>query len=382
MAGWYQNMSYLTSEVNIHKKNFELSFNLNVPLNGITALLGPSGCGKSTCLRTIAGLEKPDEGTISFSRDQWFNSKLKINVSPQKRNIGMMFQDYALFSHLTVKQNIGYGRKSSSKDIEFWMERLHISQYKDTYPEKLSGGQRQRVALARALITQPDLLLLDEPLSAIDVSLRHKIRLELKELVARTGVPTLLVSHYLEDARYLADYVGVMVNGKIMQFGQTAEVFENPVNRQVAEVLGWTNFLPVHSISNKGVKAKWGEMSLSEEPSVDTAWLTIRPEHISFAKSGVHTEQTNIDAKICAITDLGAFRTVHCKLMDDTIVDMHRPWDEPLPIPGNLVKLHFPQQHIHMLSNAGTFARKYKLIKPLQQDIGIGKLSDNDKNVI
>lgn len=353
---------------------------LHMPLDGVTALLGPSGCGKSTGLRAIAGLEKPDQGNISFLHKQWFNSLQGINVSPQQRKIGMMFQDYALFSHLNVMQNIGYGCQSSqySNDIELWMQRLHISEYKNAYPSALSGGQRQRVALARALITRPDLLLLDEPLSAIDVSLRHKIRLELKELVVRTGVPTLLVSHYLEDARYLADYVGVMVDGEIMQFGKTADVFENPVNRRVAEVLGWRNFMPVQSISNTGVQSKWGEMKLPVEPAVDTAWLSIRPEHISLAKPG----QTSLDAKICAITDLGPYRTVHCKLTDNTLIDMHRPWDDPLPIPGNVVKLHFPEQHIHMLSNAGRFVSKPKIIKTLQPDISNSSSSVYDENII
>lgn len=347
------NTNCLHACFNLKRKNFRLDVNLNIPGDGVTALLGASGCGKSSTLRAIAGLLKPDAGTIRFAGQTWLESVSKIHVPTQQRRVGMMFQDYALFDHMTVFENVAYGRQKHTTDaaVDDWLQRLHIYEYKNVLPSQLSGGQKQRVALARALLTQPELLLLDEPLSAIDVSLRHQIRLQLKELVMSADIPTLLVSHHLEDARYLADYVGVMVDGQVMQFGPTAEVFQHPLNRRVAEVLGWRNFLPIQTITHNSVSGGWGSLSLLEDVSVYTAYLAIRPEHISLAKTG----QSGIDAKICAITDLGAYRTVHCRLPDNTIIDINRPWDEPLPVPGSFTRLHFPPQHIHMLSNMGKF---------------------------
>ena len=377
-------MKKLKLDFELKQGNFALKFKQTIPTDGVTALLGPSGCGKSTTLRVIAGLSKPDRGYINLNGRTWLDSRCRLSLSPQQRHTGMMFQDYALFEHMTVYDNVAYGRRKGTGpakikfEVEDWLKRLHIYKYKDSLPGQLSGGQRQRVALARALITQPSLLLLDEPLSAIDVSLRHKIRLELKELVMTTGLPTLLVSHYLEDARYLADYVGIMIDGELMQFGRTSEVFANPLNRKVAEVLGWRNFLPVRSISHDQVSAAWGSLPLLEEPAVDTAWLAIRPEHVTIAKPTQH----GIQAKICAITDMGSYRTAHCRLKDESLLDINRPWDEPLPIPGTEVKLHLPPQHIHVLSNAGRFINTPKPplsphvdIPPKHSDVDIERLT-------
>lgn len=331
-------MSGLNANVGLKRGNFELDISLQLPARGITALLGPSGSGKSSVLRMLAGLDKPQSGSITQGDTIWYDQVQKIFLPPQQRRVGMVFQDYALFSHLTVADNVGYGlpRTGRRQHVEQWLKRLHLDKHADHYPAELSGGQRQRVALARALATDPDMLLLDEPFSAIDVSLRQNLRYQLKDLVANTNRPVVIVSHHLEDALLLADQVGVMIDGHILQFGATQDVFMNPNCRHVAQVLGWHNFLPVRSIAGLYIGGAWGELQLDQEPSVDTAWLAIRPEHLRIA----HAEQAAVKAEVMAIHQLGAIRSVQCRLQDGTQLEMHLPWDEPVPVAGSGIRLH------------------------------------------
>ncbi|WP_455212479.1 sulfate/molybdate ABC transporter ATP-binding protein [Kaarinaea lacus] len=208
-------MKYLTLNIKLSRKSFDLDVTLDLPEQGITALLGPSGSGKSTILRILAGLERPQYGRIINGMDVWFDSRQRALVPPQKRKVGVVFQDYALFTHLTVEQNIAYGISGHTvkEKVNHWLERLHIEEYRNRYPHQLSGGQRQRVALARAMVTEPDLLLLDEPFSALDVNLRQHLRDELRSVINETRCPVIMVTHDLSDARYLADRVAILVNG-------------------------------------------------------------------------------------------------------------------------------------------------------------------------
>ena len=233
-------MSKLEIRAHLHRKDFQLDVEVEVPQHGITAVLGPSGSGKSTLLRLLAGLERLHSGSIRYADNLWADAARRIHLSPQKRHIGMVFQDYALFAHMDVAQNIGYGiapRERAAK-LAHCLERLHLTELAQRYPSQLSGGQRQRVALARALITQPSLLLLDEPFSAVDANLRQTLRQQLKSSVAQAGCPAVLVTHYLEDVYYLADYIGVMVQGRMLQFGGKLEVLQQPNCKQVAELTG------------------------------------------------------------------------------------------------------------------------------------------------
>ena len=340
-------MTQLDIDIVFKRKQFELELQLSLAESGITALLGSSGSGKSTVLRVIAGLEKPEQGTIQRGQRTWFDAAKKVFLPPQQRRIGMVFQDYALFEHLTVAENVGYGLAKEGREhhVNYWLQHLHIAEYADRYPANLSGGQRQRVALARAMAPEPDLLLLDEPFSAVDVSLRQQLRYQLKDLVKDVNRPVLIVSHHLEDARYLADNVGIMAEGHLLQFGKTAEVFANPVCYSVAKILGWENFLPIKEISNCTVQGNWGRLLLEHEPGPDSAWLSIRPEHVRIATQG----QSSVKANIQEITDMGVYRSVKCILEDGTLIHMHRPWDEPLPIAGTQVNLHLPLVNIKLL---------------------------------
>jgi len=359
-------MSQLDTNILLKRKQFELRLELSLPEAGITALLGPSGSGKSTALRVLAGLEKPHKGNIQRGQRTWFNAENKIFLPPQQRRIGMMFQDYALFEHLSVSDNVGYGlaKEGRKYHISHWLEQLHIEDFAARFPAQLSGGQRQRVALARALAPDPDLLLLDEPFSAVDVSLRQQLRYQLKELVNDVNRPALIVSHHLEDARYLSDNIGVMAEGRMLQFGKTAEVFNNPACYTVAKILGWENFLHIDEIHNTTVKGKWGKLTLEDEPHIDMAWLSIRPEHVRIATQG----QSGLNATIIEITDLGAYRSVKCLLEDNSVVHMHRPWDEPMPIARTKVTLHFP------LVNIKTLPSYIENIKSCKKEISVESL--------
>lgn len=341
-------MNELTLDVKLSRKSFDLDVRFAIPKRGITALLGPSGSGKSTILRILAGLEQPQQGKITNGQAVWFDSGKKAVVPPQKRKVGVVFQDYALFSHLTVAQNIAYGlsKHSGKQNVAHWLERLHIQEYRDRYPHQLSGGQRQRVALARALASEPELLLLDEPFSALDVNLRQHLRDELKSVIDETRCPVIMVTHDLNDARYVADRVAVLVNGRVHCYSTTDEVFADPKSHDAAKILGWQNFLPIKEFSGHCVKGPWGSVELPVEGSPEAEWMAIRSEHIRFATP---TQKNSLQAVVDTITDLGAVRLIKCLLPDATPVYMHYAWDKPVPTAGAEVRLAFPMQYLRLL---------------------------------
>ena len=198
----------------------------------ITILFGPSGAGKTTVLRCIAGLEKLTSGRIVFDRQDW------TKIPPQKRPVGYLFQEYALFPHLRVRDNIGYGVKQSPGVVEQVASMLRVNDVLDRWPSELSGGQQQRVALARALARKPRLLLLDEPLSALDAATRDHVRAELAHLLRSLGIPAIVVTHDWVDALTLGDQMLVMSGGRVLQSGAPQEVFSRPQHREVAAAVG------------------------------------------------------------------------------------------------------------------------------------------------
>lgn len=356
-------MTNIKIDIKLQRKNFTLNVDFSVPKSGVTALLGPSGSGKSSILRILAGLDLAQSGRIINGDFVWFDdgveSNKKICVPPQQRKVGVVFQDYALFSHLTVSQNIGFGIASLSNKqsikyrIERWLERLHIQDFRDRYPHQLSGGQRQRVALARAMIMEPDLLLLDEPFSALDVNLREHLRAELKSVIDETRCPVIMVTHDLNDARYIADRVGVLVNGHLHCYAATKEIFSDPKSYPAARILGWQNFLPIHEYIGNSVTGKWGRIELVKEASPDAEWLAIRSEHIRFtAWEQTEDLHNSLHALVDTVTDLGAVRVIKCILVDDTPVFMHYAWDKPAPTPGSSVRLHLPKQYLRLLGRS------------------------------
>jgi molybdate transport system ATP-binding protein len=216
---------------------------------GITVLFGPSGCGKTTVLRCLAGLERPDEGTIRFGAECWFDSVERQSLPARGRGVGFVPQDYALFPHLSVEQNIGYGlhglpAAESRARVDEAMRWLGLGGLEQRRPGTLSGGQQQRVALARALVTRPRLLLLDEPLSALDAPARLRVRNQLRPMLRRMSIPTLLVTHDRADALALGDTLWVMAAGKLLQHGPPHEVFSRPVDVDAAAILATETVQP------------------------------------------------------------------------------------------------------------------------------------------
>nr|WP_241267419.1 ABC transporter ATP-binding protein [Streptomyces scabichelini] len=231
-------------------------------------LLGPSGCGKTTTLRCLAGLETPDEGRISLGDQTVLDVRGKVNLPPNKRRIGMVFQSYALWPHMTVRRNIGYplrtrrvAREQARTRIEEAAELVDCAALLDRYPAQLSGGQQQRVALARGLAAQPDLVLFDEPLSNLDARLRDQVRAQLHELHARLGFTAVFVTHDQSEALALGDRLAIMQAGRIEQLDTPERVFEEPATEYVAGFIGMSNRLPL--------RRQGGEWVLAGDPGAD-----------------------------------------------------------------------------------------------------------------
>jgi molybdate transport system ATP-binding protein len=226
------------------------------PVNksSVTVLFGPSGCGKTTTLRCLAGLDRPDKGSILYDGTAWFDATLRKQLRPQVRGVGFFFQEYALFPHLTVAGNIAYGlqdvpRESRKVQVEAMVALFRIQGLENRYPRQLSGGQQQRVALARTVAVRPRLLLLDEPLSALDERTRETIRPELRHLLQSLSIPVLLVTHDRVEAMALGDHVIVLDQGQILQQGSVAAVFGQPANLATAAIVGIETVVPGKIVS-------------------------------------------------------------------------------------------------------------------------------------
>lgn len=253
--------------------------NLSVDKAEFVCLLGPSGCGKTTLLRIIAGLLGADGGKISL------DGRDLVNVPARDRGFGIVFQSYSLFPHMTIAQNIGYGlkiRNTPTAEIEArvsdLLETVKLTGFAHRYPAQLSGGQQQRVAIARALAVSPSLLLLDEPLSALDARVRAGLRQELREVQQRLGIPTLMVTHDQEEAMSMADKIVCMQGGRIMQEGSPRELYTTPHTRFVAEFMGHSNLLPLAVVQH------WMPDLLAGGQPED-AELFIRPERIGIRQA-------------------------------------------------------------------------------------------------
>jgi molybdate transport system ATP-binding protein len=226
-------MASLRLDLSLPLRAFDLELALEAGPETV-ALVGPSGAGKTSVLRAIAGLVRPARGTVACSGDVWFDSDSAIDRRPEERSVGFVFQEYALFPHLSVEQNVAFGGGGP----DGLLRRLRIEHLARAKPAELSGGERQRVALARALARQPQVLLLDEPMAALDPHTRGKVRAELHDLLRELALPTILVTHDFEDAAALADRVGVLVAGRLRQLGAPAELLGSPADPFVAEFAG------------------------------------------------------------------------------------------------------------------------------------------------
>jgi spermidine/putrescine ABC transporter ATP-binding subunit len=280
---------------------------LEIGAGEFLTLLGPSGSGKSTTLMMIAGFEQPSSGDITI------DGKSVVGVSPHRRNIGMVFQNYALFPHLTVAGNIGFplkqrgiGRAERDRMVTGALALVRLPGYGDRYPRQLSGGQQQRVALARAIVFNPRLLLMDEPLGALDKQLRESLQLEMRRLHAELGITFIYVTHDQEEALTMSDRIAVMNEGRIAQLGRPEDLYDRPCNRFVASFLGESNFLPgiVHGFQDEDIVIAecGGTMLRAVAPSRpahgDKVMLTMRPERMKFADGVASTDCNRMQATV------------------------------------------------------------------------------------
>jgi len=253
---------------------------LNIEAGEFFTLLGPSGCGKTTLLRMIAGFEAPDKGRILIS------GREMQDVPAHKRAVNTVFQSYALFPHLNVADNIGFGLRmrgvkgpERAKRVEQIMELMQIGQFAKRNAAQLSGGQRQRVALARALVNEPEVVLLDEPLSALDAKLRAELQIELLRMQKRLKMTFIFVTHDQHEALVMSDRIGVMSKGKLQQVGPVLDVYEKPRNVFVAEFLGLSNIWPIQPVGSGMVETPLGKLQI-EAPIGAERMAMIRPEKI------------------------------------------------------------------------------------------------------
>ena len=293
-------------KVNIFKKLKEFDLEVDFELKkGCLGILGPSGCGKSMTLKSVAGIVNPDKGVVSLTSDEetvYFDSNRKINLKPQKRNVGYLFQNYALFPNMTVEENVAIGLpKNHDKNIvENMIKRFHLEGLEKRYPRQLSGGQQQRVALARILAYGPDVILLDEPFSAMDTFLKEQLRIELVNSLKDFDGFSILVTHDRDEAFQFCDELIIMDEGKIIAKGDTYEIFENPKRVQVARLTGCKNISRIEVIDDFHIRSlDWGvDFEVSERISPDITHIGIRAHDFSAAEKDDVNVMDTIDSTL------------------------------------------------------------------------------------
>jgi putative spermidine/putrescine transport system ATP-binding protein len=306
--------------------------NLRISEGEFFAMLGPSGCGKTTSLRLIAGFEQPDSGRVAIAGED------ATGIPPYKRNINTVFQDYALFPHMTILDNVAYGlmvkgvkREARHAKAQEALKLVALPDIGARKPGQLSGGQRQRVALARALVNEPKVLLLDEPLGALDLKLREQMQGELKALQRNLGITFVFVTHDQGEALSMADRIAVFNQGKIIQIATPTELYERPATRFVADFVGSSNVLAPQFTGLKN-------------------WVSLRPERITVLAEGVHPASGTISfpATVTSVNYQGAVTKLHAATADGTNLTALAPGSKRWGI-GEHVRLAWLPENMHQL---------------------------------
>ncbi|MEG0260126.1 MAG: ABC transporter ATP-binding protein [Lysinibacillus sp.] len=332
--------------------------NLDIQVGEFFTFLGPSGCGKTTTLRMIAGFYYPTEGKI------FFDNRDVTMLQPNKRNIGMVFQNYALFPHMTVNENIAFGlqvRKFSKADIKLKVDRMrglvHLAEYGERKINELSGGQQQRVALARALVIEPDILLLDEPLSNLDAKLREETRFEIKRIQSELGVTTIYVTHDQTEAMAMSDRIMVMENGYIKQIGSPQEIYNRPLNRFVSNFIGETNMIEakIESLTAEEITVKTIQditligkrqncSPLASQTIGDTIHVSIRPESIEQGHG-----ENSLTGTIAFVEFTGLSVNYIVDILGGSLKAMIINSGTPLKQVGDFIALNIPTEGLYFL---------------------------------
>lgn len=343
---------------------------LDIEPGELVTLLGPSGCGKTTTLRMLAGFEQPTSGNI------YIGNQNITNLAPNKRNVAMVFQSYALFPHLTVYENVAYGlhiqklSKSTIKEkVQKVLDLMHLESMQDRMPSQLSGGQQQRVALARAVVTEPKVLLFDEPLSNLDAKLREYMRDELRKIQQRLGITSLYVTHDQAEAMAISDKVVIMNKGSIQQVGSPHDIYTKPNDQFVADFMGKANFIPVQVLetSSESIQVKLlgqnvavpqqSEHGIPQQSehvvqrqsehvfsAGDQAHCVIRPEFWQFASEG------SFAGTVLRATYLGLYVEYEIGINDQTVTMIdYRHHDHGIHQVGEIVRLDLKKEQIRVL---------------------------------
>ena len=296
-------------DLTVPVRGFDVEVALDVE-DETVALVGPSGAGKTTVLRAVAGLVKPTRGLVRADGEVWFDSELGINRRPEQRSVGYVFQEYALFPHLSVEQNVAF----AGGEAEGLLARLGIAALAKEKPGELSGGERQRVALARALARKPKILLLDEPMAALDPHTRGRVRAELRLLLAELGLPTILVTHDFLDAATLADRIVVFVEGRVVQTATAEELIAAPATPFVAELAGGNLLTGSARIRADGlteVTLEDGTRVVSTDEAEGPVGVVVHPWEISIARAEtVDSAQNHLHGAIQSLVPVGNRRRV------------------------------------------------------------------------
>ncbi|HAV78998.1 MAG TPA: spermidine/putrescine ABC transporter ATP-binding protein [Anaerolineae bacterium] len=327
-------------------------FNLDVQQGEFISFLGPSGCGKTTTLRMVGGFEIPTTGSITL------DSNDITNKAPNQRNVGMVFQSYALFPNMTVAGNIGFGlqvrkekRDAIKQRVEEMLELIQLKQYGDRYPYQLSGGQQQRVALARALAIRPQVLLLDEPLSALDAKIRVDLRQEIRRIQQRLGITTIYVTHDQEEALSISDRIVVMSHGLMEQTGTPFDIYNYPTTDFVAKFVGQINLIRIDVVDMTKGLVKVGSQTITvgdkEKQLRSMKHLAIRPEEIT---AGHKEGNNNLHGKVYNVNYLGAIIRLGVDVDGVRVsIDVFNQRNMKIPKEGDVFEFNFPVEACWLL---------------------------------
>ncbi len=326
-------------------------FNLNIEKGEFISFLGPSGCGKTTTLRMVAGFETPSDGIIKI------NGVDVVNLKPNQRNIGMVFQSYALFPNMTVAQNVGFGlriakvpKEDARSRVDEMLSLVGLKDFGARYPFQLSGGQQQRVALARALAAQPQVLLLDEPLSALDAKIRVSLREEIRQIQRELGITTIYVTHDQEEALSMSDRIVVMNAGVAEQVGEPFEIYNRPSSRFVAGFVGTLNSLEAKALDPAAGTLDMAGQTMALNRSIaaksgDTVSFALRPEIIKIGRGG--KDHVSLIGLVEEVSFLGSVVRIRLKIgTNNLVLDTFNTTTSLPPTVGKNCEVNFPAESV------------------------------------